>query len=107
MARSAAPSPRALSRHAARRVVALTTCSTGTSQASSGDASLSLLPAAKAVMVTMRDGRNRAKASRKKPAASRSLRLVTISGAGASPRAASAVHSASTGAVSEASSSAR
>ena len=56
MARSAAPRPRGLSRQAARLVVALTTCSTGTSGASSGVGSSALPPAAKAVVVTISAG---------------------------------------------------
>ena len=63
--------------------------------------------AAKAVVVTMSAGSSRANAPRKNAAASPSLRLVTTSGAGAKPRVVSAVHSASMGAVSLASNSAR
>ena len=96
-----------LSRHAARRVVALTTCSTGTSGPSSGVGSPPLPPAANAVVVTITRGIKPRERLAQECGRLASFKLVTTSGAGARPRAASAAQSASTGAVSAASSIAR
>ena len=71
-----AETARRLSHHAARRVVALMTCRTGTSAPSSA-LSPSALPAANAVMVTITAGSSRANAPRKNSAAAASFKLVT------------------------------
>ena len=107
MARSAGPSPRGLWVQAARLVVAITACRTGTSVSSNGVGAPAVAAAANAVVVTMRAGSSRASAARTNCAEAASFRLGTTSGAGARPRSVSARQSASIGAVSAASNIAR
>ena len=64
MARSAGPRPRGLCVQAARLVVAITACSTGTSVASNGVGAPAAAAAANAVVVTITAGSSRASAAR-------------------------------------------